>query len=221
MKSNLRNEIKSYIVRQGLTMQEVVDLLHDEHGWSDSVSNLSNKLQRESLRYVEAVTCRCTGLRDYLEETKVRRDFYDRCRKEVVAGTAPIGGSAGAGSCQGAQSQNAQAHSGGCNSGKDAARGTDDGTVCTGGLPDTEAAAARLNSAGRSPGNRGPSSFFSRRAHLLTTLKGSGISCGNRALCEANAAAAAASRQCHNTCGCCCHRLRRRQFPAMNAVKQG
>ena len=53
MKSNLRNEIKSYIVRQGMTMQEVVDLLHDEHGWSDSVSNLSNKLQRESLRYVQ------------------------------------------------------------------------------------------------------------------------------------------------------------------------
>lgn len=51
MKSNLRNEIKSYIVRQGMTMQGVVDLLHDEHGWSDSVSNLSNKLQRESLRY--------------------------------------------------------------------------------------------------------------------------------------------------------------------------
>lgn len=55
MKSKLRNEIKSYIVRQGMTMQEVVDLLRDEHGWSDSVSNLSNKLQRESLRYVEAV----------------------------------------------------------------------------------------------------------------------------------------------------------------------
>ena len=54
MKSNLRNEIKSYIIRQGMTMQEVVDLLRDEHGWSDSVSNLSNKLQRESLRYVEA-----------------------------------------------------------------------------------------------------------------------------------------------------------------------
>jgi len=55
MKSNLRNEIKSYIVRQGMTMQEVVDLLRDEHGWSDSVSNLSNKLQREFLRYVDAV----------------------------------------------------------------------------------------------------------------------------------------------------------------------
>ena len=55
MKSNLRNEIKSYIVRQGMTMQEVVDLLHDERGWSDSVSIRSNKLQREFLRYVEAV----------------------------------------------------------------------------------------------------------------------------------------------------------------------
>ncbi len=55
MKSNLRNEIKSYIIRTGYTMQEVVDVLSDEYGWSDSVSNLSNKLQRESLRYTEAV----------------------------------------------------------------------------------------------------------------------------------------------------------------------
>ena len=55
MKSNLRNEIKSYIVHQGMTMQEVVDMLSDAYGWSDSVSNLSNKLQRESLRYTEAV----------------------------------------------------------------------------------------------------------------------------------------------------------------------
>ena len=52
---NIRNEIKAQIIRAGMTMQEVVDLLSDEYGWSDSVSNLSNKLQRESLRYVEAV----------------------------------------------------------------------------------------------------------------------------------------------------------------------
>ena len=52
---NVRNEIKAQIIRAGMTMQEVVDLLSDEYGWSDSVSNLSNKLQRESLRYVEAV----------------------------------------------------------------------------------------------------------------------------------------------------------------------
>ena len=55
MKSNLRNEIKSYIVRSGYTMQEVVDRLSEDYGWSDSVSNLSNKLQLESLLYVEAV----------------------------------------------------------------------------------------------------------------------------------------------------------------------
>ena len=55
IKSNIRNEIKAQIVRAGYTMQEVVDLLHDEYGWSDSVSNLSGKLQRGSLRYREAV----------------------------------------------------------------------------------------------------------------------------------------------------------------------
>ena len=39
----------------GMTMQEVVDLLSDEYGWSDSVSNLSAKLQRESIRYKEVL----------------------------------------------------------------------------------------------------------------------------------------------------------------------
>ena len=52
---NIRNEIKAQIVRAGMTMQQVVDLLSDEYGWSDSVSNFSNKLTRGSLRYGEAV----------------------------------------------------------------------------------------------------------------------------------------------------------------------
>ena len=52
---SIRNEIKSQIVRAGFTMQEVVDRLAEEHDWSDSVSNLSAKLQRESIRYKEAV----------------------------------------------------------------------------------------------------------------------------------------------------------------------
>ena len=33
----------------------VLLLLYDEYGWSDSVSNLSAKLQRESIRYKEVV----------------------------------------------------------------------------------------------------------------------------------------------------------------------
>ena len=52
---NVRNEIKAQIVRAGFTMQDVVDWLSDEYGWSDSVSNLSAKLQRESIRYKEVV----------------------------------------------------------------------------------------------------------------------------------------------------------------------
>ena len=52
---NVRNEIKAQIIRTGMTMQQVVDLLSDEYGRSDSVSNLSAKLQRESIRYKEVV----------------------------------------------------------------------------------------------------------------------------------------------------------------------
>ena len=52
---NIRNEIKAQIVRAGMTMQQVVDLLSDEYGWSDSLSNFSAKLSRESLRYKEAL----------------------------------------------------------------------------------------------------------------------------------------------------------------------
>ena len=52
---NVRNEIKAQIIRAGFTMQEVVDLLHDEYDWSDSVSNLSAKLQRGSIRYKEVM----------------------------------------------------------------------------------------------------------------------------------------------------------------------
>ena len=51
---NIRNEIKSYIVREGLTMSEVVEKLVEGHGWSSSVPNFSGKLQRGSLRYSEA-----------------------------------------------------------------------------------------------------------------------------------------------------------------------
>lgn len=52
---NIRNEIKAQIVRADFTMQELVDRLSDEYDWSNSVSNLSAKLQRESIRYKEVV----------------------------------------------------------------------------------------------------------------------------------------------------------------------
>ncbi len=42
---NCRNEVKSHIPREGMTMTEVVELLADEYGWSSSVPNLSGKLR--------------------------------------------------------------------------------------------------------------------------------------------------------------------------------
>ncbi len=52
---NIRNEIKAEIILAGMTLQEVVDQLSTDYGWSDSVSNLSAKLQRESIRYKEVL----------------------------------------------------------------------------------------------------------------------------------------------------------------------
>ena len=51
---NLRGEIKSYIVREGRTMEEVVTMLKEMYNRSGIVSNLSGKLNRGTLRYQEA-----------------------------------------------------------------------------------------------------------------------------------------------------------------------
>ena len=69
----VRNEIKAQIVRAGYTMQEVVDRLHEEYGWSDSVSNLSAKLQRESIRYKEVV--------ELADRSAFRRTYPSESRK--------------------------------------------------------------------------------------------------------------------------------------------
>ena len=51
---NVKGEIKSYIVREGLTIREVLERLCREKGWSSSLSNFSDKLRRETIRYREA-----------------------------------------------------------------------------------------------------------------------------------------------------------------------
>lgn len=52
---NIRNEIKSILIREGMTMAEIVEKMADQYGWSASVPNFSGKLRRSSLRYQEAV----------------------------------------------------------------------------------------------------------------------------------------------------------------------
>ena len=52
---DFRNQIRSYIMREGVTMTSIVELLAQKHGWSRSGSNLSAKLSRGTLKYREAV----------------------------------------------------------------------------------------------------------------------------------------------------------------------
>lgn len=52
---NIRNEIKSILIREGMTMAEIVEKMADQYGWSASVPNFSGKLRRSSLRFQEAV----------------------------------------------------------------------------------------------------------------------------------------------------------------------
>lgn len=53
---NVKNEIKSYLAAEGITMTELADRLNKvlPEDKQTSVQNLSNKLGRGSLRYDEA-----------------------------------------------------------------------------------------------------------------------------------------------------------------------
>ncbi|MEG0694190.1 MAG: DUF6471 domain-containing protein [Erysipelotrichaceae bacterium] len=53
---NVKNEIKSYLAAEGITMTELVERLNKDlpADKQTSVQNLSNKLSRGSLRYDEA-----------------------------------------------------------------------------------------------------------------------------------------------------------------------
>ena len=72
---NTRYEIKSIIMREGMTMTELVEKMADQYAWSPSVPNFSGKLQRDSLRYREAVE-----LADALGYELVwkKRDYHHR-----------------------------------------------------------------------------------------------------------------------------------------------
>ena len=98
--------------------------------------------------------------------------------------------------------------------GKSAAGSANDRAVCTGGLSDTEAAAARLNPLGDLRGTGGLPLFSPEGRTYSPPRRGSGT-CRWQAVRSPRgiAAAAAASRQCHSTYGRCCHRLCRRQIP--------
>lgn len=54
VKIDVRNEIKSYIARSGFSMTEIIDILNEKYDRNDTVQNLSNKLARGTIKYIEA-----------------------------------------------------------------------------------------------------------------------------------------------------------------------
>ena len=53
--TEIKNEIRSYMVKKGYSVQKVVDLINEKYGRNDSGANLTNKLHRGTLRYKEAL----------------------------------------------------------------------------------------------------------------------------------------------------------------------
>lgn len=51
---DISSEIRSYIVREGFSMKQILERLAVTHRWSGSLSNFSGKLKRGTLRYTEA-----------------------------------------------------------------------------------------------------------------------------------------------------------------------
>lgn len=51
----VREDIRSIIIRSGLSMSDVIKLLNERHHRNDTLQNFSNKLARGTLRYEEAL----------------------------------------------------------------------------------------------------------------------------------------------------------------------
>jgi hypothetical protein len=51
----VKEDIKIILIQSGKTLKEVVELLNNKYGRNDTPQNLSNKLSRGSLKYVEAL----------------------------------------------------------------------------------------------------------------------------------------------------------------------
>lgn len=51
----IKNEIKALIVNSGMTMSDVIDGINKKYNKTESLSNLSNKLTRGTLKYREVL----------------------------------------------------------------------------------------------------------------------------------------------------------------------
>ncbi len=69
----LRREVKGMIVAKGYTMDKLADELNARYGTKESKANLSNKLKRGSLRYIDMQRI-CDVLGYYIDIKQHRTD---------------------------------------------------------------------------------------------------------------------------------------------------
>ena len=53
--NRVKCDVQSHIIAAGYTQKEAVEACAAEYGWSDSDSNFSNKLEKQTLRYAEVL----------------------------------------------------------------------------------------------------------------------------------------------------------------------
>ena len=53
--NRVKCDIQSHIIGAGFSQKEAVDICSAEYGWSDSDSNFSNKLEKQTIRYREVL----------------------------------------------------------------------------------------------------------------------------------------------------------------------
>ncbi|WP_432408614.1 LLM class flavin-dependent oxidoreductase [Wukongibacter sp. M2B1] len=53
MSNEIRNEVKAYVATEGIEMKKLVEMINEKYGKNDSLSNLSNKLTRGTIKYRE------------------------------------------------------------------------------------------------------------------------------------------------------------------------
>jgi len=55
MQKRVKNEIRSYMVAQGHTFESLAKLMSEKYKRNDTAQNLSNKLQRGTIKYAEVL----------------------------------------------------------------------------------------------------------------------------------------------------------------------
>ena len=52
---NIKNDIKSKITASGYTLTQIVEILNSKYNYNTTIQNISNKLTRGTIKYIECL----------------------------------------------------------------------------------------------------------------------------------------------------------------------